>query len=143
LILTWCQVQHKRIQGNEYVKQNYEGLLARGERCDDIMINLFKEYMAASDSEFIQYIKTGQLFFIIASTSWAEPMQLIPQVFNVFAIDTLVAFLFTAVTSSIITSMLLCFNDKYQVSQQVQQAVMTFCMWIKFHIITDNASCKQ
>jgi hypothetical protein len=29
------------------------------------------------------------------------------------------------------------------VSQQVQQAVMTFCMWIKFHIITDNASCKQ
>mmetsp|Transcript_26511 Transcript_26511/g.47908 ORF Transcript_26511/g.47908 Transcript_26511/m.47908 type:complete len:172 (+) Transcript_26511:524-1039(+) len=25
---------------NEYVKQNYEGLLARGERCDDIMINL-------------------------------------------------------------------------------------------------------
>jgi hypothetical protein len=48
----------------------------------------------------------GQLFFIIASTPWAEPMQLIPQVFNVFAIDTLAAFLFTAVTSSIITSML-------------------------------------
>jgi hypothetical protein len=43
---------------NEYVKQNYEGLLARGERCDDIMINLFKGYMAASDSEFVRYIKT-------------------------------------------------------------------------------------
>jgi hypothetical protein len=38
---------------NEYVKQNYEGLLARGERCNDIMINLFKGYMAASDSEFV------------------------------------------------------------------------------------------
>jgi hypothetical protein len=32
--------------------------LAHGERCDDIMINLFKGYMAASDSEFIWYIKT-------------------------------------------------------------------------------------
>ncbi len=40
------------------VKQNYEGLLACSQRCDDIMINLFKGYMAASDSEFIQYIKT-------------------------------------------------------------------------------------
>jgi hypothetical protein len=85
----------------------------------------------------------GQLFFIIASTPWAEPMQLIPQVFNVFAINTLAAFLFTAVTSLIITSMLLRFNDKYQVSQRAQQAVMTFCMWIKSHIITENVSCKQ
>jgi hypothetical protein len=84
----------------------------------------------------------GQLFFIIASTSWVEPVQLIPQVFHVFAIDTLVAFLFTVVTSSIITSMLQRFNDKYQVSRRAQQAVMTFCMLIKSHI-TDNASCKQ
>jgi hypothetical protein len=58
----------------------------------------------------------GQLLFIIASTSWVEPVQLIPQVFNVFAINTLVAFLFMAVTSSIISIMLLRFNDKYQVS---------------------------
>jgi hypothetical protein len=85
----------------------------------------------------------GQVFFIIASTSWAEPMQLIPQVFNVFAIDTLVAFLFMAAVTSIITSMLLHFNDKYQVSQPAQQAIMTFCLWIKSHIITKNASCKQ
>jgi hypothetical protein len=55
----------------------------------------------------------------------------------------LVAFLFMAVTSSIITSMLLHFNDKYQVSRWVQQAVMMFCMWIKSHIITENASFKQ
>jgi hypothetical protein len=85
----------------------------------------------------------GQPLFIIASTSWVEPVQLIPQVFNVFAINTLVPFLFMAVTSLIITSMLLRFNDKYQVSWQAQQAVMMFCMWIRSHMITDNASCKQ
>ena len=85
----------------------------------------------------------GHPLFIIASISWVEPVQLIPQVFNVFAIDTLVPFLFMAVTSSIITSMLLHFNDKYQVSRRAQQSVMTFCMWIKSHIITENASCKQ
>jgi hypothetical protein len=38
---------------NKYIKQNYKGLLARSERCDDIMINLFKGYMATSESEFV------------------------------------------------------------------------------------------
>ena len=42
---------------NKYVKTNYEGLRARGERCDDIMINLFKGYESASDSEFVRYIR--------------------------------------------------------------------------------------
>jgi len=42
---------------NKYVKMNYEGLKARGERCDDIMINLFKGYMCASDGEFVRYMK--------------------------------------------------------------------------------------
>lgn len=42
---------------NLYVKTNYEGLRARGERCDDIMINLFKGYVSASDSEFVRYIR--------------------------------------------------------------------------------------
>jgi hypothetical protein len=42
---------------NKYVKTNYEGLRARGERCDDIMINLFKGYMCASDSEFVRYMR--------------------------------------------------------------------------------------
>jgi hypothetical protein len=55
----------------------------------------------------------------------------------------LVAFLFMAVTSSIISIMLLRFNDKYQVSWWVQQAVTMFCMWIKSHILTENASFKQ
>jgi hypothetical protein len=41
---------------NDYVKRNYEGLRARGERCDDIMTNLFKGYRCASDKEFVRYI---------------------------------------------------------------------------------------
>jgi hypothetical protein len=43
---------------NKYVKVNYEGLKARGERCDDLMINLFKGYECASDREFVRYMKT-------------------------------------------------------------------------------------
>lgn len=42
---------------NKYVKMNWEGLKARGERCDDLMINLFKGYQNASDREFVRYIK--------------------------------------------------------------------------------------
>jgi hypothetical protein len=42
---------------NKYVKENYEGLKARGERCDDLMVNLFKGYECASDQEFVRYIK--------------------------------------------------------------------------------------
>ena len=42
---------------NQYVKVNVEGLRARGERTDDLMINLFKAYQVASDAVFVQYIK--------------------------------------------------------------------------------------
>jgi hypothetical protein len=42
---------------NKYVKVNWEGLKARGESCDDLMINLFKGYQNASDHEFVCYIK--------------------------------------------------------------------------------------
>ena len=42
---------------NKYVKVNWEGLKARGESCDDLMINLFKGYQNASDREFVRYIK--------------------------------------------------------------------------------------
>jgi hypothetical protein len=44
-------------QFNKYVKVNWEGLKARGESCDDLMINLFKGYQSASDHEFIRYTK--------------------------------------------------------------------------------------
>ena len=43
---------------NQYVKVNVEGLKARGERTDDLMINLFKAYLVASDAEFVRYMKT-------------------------------------------------------------------------------------
>ena len=35
-----------------------DGLKARGERTDDLMINLFKAYHVASYIEFVIYIKT-------------------------------------------------------------------------------------
>ena len=56
-ILTWPPSTVTSKEFNKYVKTNYEGLRARGERCDDIMINLFKGYMSASDSEFVRYIR--------------------------------------------------------------------------------------
>lgn len=42
---------------NGYVKENVEGLKARGESTDDLMTNLFKGYLVASDVEFVWYIK--------------------------------------------------------------------------------------
>ena len=46
---------------NQYVKLNYQGLQARSERCDDIMIHLFKAYLIASDREFVTYIKLKKM----------------------------------------------------------------------------------
>ena len=40
------------------MKVNVEGLKARGEITDDLMINLFKAYKVSSDGEFVGYIKT-------------------------------------------------------------------------------------
>ena len=34
---------------NEYDKINFEALTARGERCDEIISNLFKGYIATGD----------------------------------------------------------------------------------------------
>lgn len=42
---------------NQYVKVNCEGLAARNESNDDLMIHLFRGYMQAMDQEFVQYIK--------------------------------------------------------------------------------------
>jgi hypothetical protein len=42
---------------NKYVKVNWKGLKARGESCNDLMINLFKGYQNARDREFVHYIK--------------------------------------------------------------------------------------
>mmetsp|Transcript_13527 Transcript_13527/g.16566 ORF Transcript_13527/g.16566 Transcript_13527/m.16566 type:complete len:395 (+) Transcript_13527:295-1479(+) len=42
---------------NQCVKLNYKGIKARGERCDDIMSNLFKGYLCITDKDFVSYIK--------------------------------------------------------------------------------------
>ena len=42
---------------NQYVKVNVDGLKARGERIDDIIINLFKAYQVASYGQFVRYKK--------------------------------------------------------------------------------------
>ena len=42
---------------NHFVKINMEALAARGEAMDDIMVNLFKGYLAAHDPDFVDYMK--------------------------------------------------------------------------------------
>jgi hypothetical protein len=44
------------VEFNNYVKLNRDGLLARGEGCDDLMVNLFKGYAAAGDDNFVKYM---------------------------------------------------------------------------------------
>ena len=43
---------------NQYVKVNVDGLKARGERTNDLMINLFKAYQVSSKGEILRYVKT-------------------------------------------------------------------------------------
>ena len=45
---------------NQYVKVNVDGLKARGEQTDDLIINLLNAYQVASYEEFVRYIKTKQ-----------------------------------------------------------------------------------
>ena len=47
-------------QFNEYLKINYTGITACGERCDYLTANLFNGYLTASDCEFLHYLKTNQ-----------------------------------------------------------------------------------
>ena len=42
---------------NEYTKVNYKALNAIGKRCDNMMSNLLKGYLAAVYKEFVRYIK--------------------------------------------------------------------------------------
>ena len=45
---------------NQYVKANVNGLKARGERTDDLIINLFNAYQVTSYGKFVRYIKTNE-----------------------------------------------------------------------------------
>jgi hypothetical protein len=42
---------------NQYVKAQQDGLTARGERTDDLLVNLFKAYRACNDEEFLNWAK--------------------------------------------------------------------------------------
>ena len=48
---------------NTYVKQQLEALAARGETIQDLLTNLFKEYLAASDRQFNDYIESKLLLY--------------------------------------------------------------------------------
>lgn len=41
---------------NQYVKELVTGLTARGETTNDLLVNLFKGYLAVKDKEFVRYI---------------------------------------------------------------------------------------
>ena len=41
---------------NQYVRQQRQDLLARGQRSDDLLVNLFKGYLSCSDRSFTEYI---------------------------------------------------------------------------------------
>ena len=45
---------------NTYVKLLVDGLRSRGEVTQDLLVNLFKGYLACSDNEFVEYIKRKQ-----------------------------------------------------------------------------------
>lgn len=42
---------------NKFVRLQLDALTARGESSSDVMVNLFKGYLAAPDKEFATYIK--------------------------------------------------------------------------------------
>ena len=56
-------IGHDITKFNAYVKLLIDGLKSRGETSHDLLVNLFKGYMACSDREFVAYIKRKQDMF--------------------------------------------------------------------------------
>ena len=56
-------VGHDIVKFNTYVKLLVDGLRSRGERTEDLLVNLFKGYLACSDKEFVEYIKRKEDLF--------------------------------------------------------------------------------
>ena len=56
-------IGHDITKFNTYVKLLIDGLRSRGETSHDLLVNLFKGYMACSDREFVAYIKRKQDLF--------------------------------------------------------------------------------
>ena len=57
---------------NHYLKLNYTDINACGERCDDLMADLFKGYLAAANCEFVCYIKTNQVAYYYSEDITSE-----------------------------------------------------------------------
>ena len=56
-------IGHDILKFNTYVKLLVDGLRSRGEMTQDLLVNLFKGYMACSDSEFVAYMKRKLDYF--------------------------------------------------------------------------------
>ena len=56
-------IGHDITKFNTYVKLLIDGLRSRGETSHDLLVNLFKGYMACSDCDFVAYIKRKQDLF--------------------------------------------------------------------------------
>ena len=54
------ELQDNIIELNQFVKTQTDGLEARGERTDDLLVNLFKAYKACGDEEFLTWIKAKE-----------------------------------------------------------------------------------
>ena len=48
------------VKFNTYVKLLVDGLKTRGEVTQDLLVNLFKGYLACSNTKFVEYIKRKQ-----------------------------------------------------------------------------------
>jgi hypothetical protein len=57
------EVQGDIKEFNAFVKQTTNALTARGERCDELMVNLLKAYAAVEDDEFKTYIRIKRLAY--------------------------------------------------------------------------------
>ena len=55
-----ADVQDNILELNQFVKTQQAGLVARGERTDDLLVNLFKAYKACGNEEFVRWVKTKE-----------------------------------------------------------------------------------
>ena len=51
------------VEFNKYVKLNHNRLIACGEGCDNILVNLFKGYTAAGNDNFVKYMADHRTYY--------------------------------------------------------------------------------
>jgi hypothetical protein len=70
---------------NQYVNINRAGLQARGEKTDDLIINLFKAYLNVADQNFVEYMKKKKDDYDEGTTT-LEPETLMTHALNKYHI---------------------------------------------------------